>query len=88
MVDLAELVPSKDVREYMEKKGRILTDFEKAILIYNHPGMCFAEKTAHLKDIMMITDDGDLKEEIRERLSYDAFVLAHFSEGMKNVFMS
>lgn len=35
MIDIAEMIPSKDVREYMEKQERVLTDFEKAILVYN-----------------------------------------------------
>ena len=32
---MRELIPSKDVREYMEKKGKKLSDFERATLAYN-----------------------------------------------------
>ena len=27
MIDIADLIPSKDVRQYMEKQGRVLTDY-------------------------------------------------------------
>lgn len=30
MIDIADLILSKDIRQYMEKQGRVLTDFEKA----------------------------------------------------------
>ena len=33
-ITYAELIPSKDVREYLEEKGVVFTDFEKATLIY------------------------------------------------------
>lgn len=81
MVDITELIPSKDVREYMDKKGRVLTDFEKATLIYNHSGMSFSEKAAHLKELMEITKDENLIEEIKERLSYDELCLSRFYEN-------
>lgn len=35
MLDILELIPSKDVREYMKETGRVFTDFEKAAIIYN-----------------------------------------------------
>lgn len=81
MVNLTELIPSKDVREHMEKKGCVLTDFEKATLIYNHSGMSFSEKAAHLKKLLEITEDENLKEEIEDRLSYDELCLSRFYEN-------
>lgn len=81
MVDFAELIPSKDVREHMEQKGCVLSDFEKATLIYNHSGMNFSEKAAHLKELMEITEDAKLREEIQDRLSYDDLCFCGFYEN-------
>ena len=75
------LIPSKDVREYMVKRGRVLTDFEKATLIYNHSEMSFTEKAAHLRSLMELTENEILKEEIQERLSYDELCLSRFYEN-------
>ena len=81
MIDYAELIPSKDVREHMEKKGRVLTDFEKATLIYNHSGMSYFKKAIQLKELMELTKDSNLKEEIQERISYDERCLNKFYEN-------
>lgn len=66
-----ELIPSKTVREYMEEQGRVLTDYEKATLIYNHSGMDYEEKTECLKELSEKTEDTELKEQIQERIAYD-----------------
>lgn len=29
MIDIADLILSKDIRQYMEKQGRVLNDFER-----------------------------------------------------------
>lgn len=60
-----ELIPSKTVRDYMKQQGRILTDFEKATLIYNHSGMDYEEKTEHLKELLESTENPELKKERR-----------------------
>ena len=81
MIETAKLIPSKDVREYMEKQGRVLSDFEKATFIYNHSGMSHAEIRECLKELMDITQDADLKEEIQDRLSFDELCLRRFYEN-------
>lgn len=78
---LDELIPSKDVRDYMVKRGCVLNDFEKATLIYNHSEMSFTEKAARLKDLMEQTENEILKEEIQDRLSYDELCLSRFYEN-------
>ena len=70
-ITYAELIPSKDVREYLKEKGHVFTDFEKATLIYNHSEMSFTEKAVYLKGLMEQTENETLKEEIQDRLSYD-----------------
>ena len=78
MIGLEELIPSKDVRAYMKQIGHTLTDFEKAVLIYKHSEMCHEEKCTMLKELMELTDDSNLREEIRERLSCDELCLSSF----------
>lgn len=71
-ITLAELIPSKDVCAHMEKQGRILTDFEKATLIYNHSRMDYEEKMKLLKNLLESTENVELKGQIQERICYDA----------------
>lgn len=78
---LAELIPSKDVREHMVKTRHVLTDFEKATLIYNHSKMSFSQKTARLKELMELTKDSNLRKEIQDRLSYDELCFSRFYEN-------
>ena len=80
-ITLEELIPSKDVRASIEEMGRVLTDFEKATLIYNHSGMSFTEKVAHLKELMEQTGDSNLREEIQDRLSYDDLCISRFYDN-------
>ena len=80
-ITIEELIPSKDVRAYMQEKGRVLTDFEKATLIYNHSGMNFTEKAVRLKEILEQTEDSNLREEIQDRLSYDDLCISRFYEN-------
>lgn len=70
-ITLEKLIPSKDVCAYMKQQGRILTDFEKATLIYNHSGMDYEEKTTYLKKLLENTEDIELKVQIQERICYD-----------------
>lgn len=70
-IPLEKLIPSKDVCAYMEQQGRILTNFEKATLIYNHSGMDYEEKTKLLKNLLESTENAELKGQIQERICYD-----------------
>lgn len=84
MLDIRELIPSKDVVEYMNKQGRILTDSEKATLVYNHSGMGYDKKIKNLEIILEETKDEELKEQIVRRLAYDRCCLQKFYEREKD----
>lgn len=86
MINNADLIPSKDVRQYMEKQGRILTDFEKATLVYNHSGMNYEEKMLKLKEIMVTTNDIELKRQIQERIDYAERCIRTFYERDESEF--
>ena len=69
---MRELIPSKDVREYMEKKGKKLTDFERATLAYNYPGTSIGERLELLK-------------EINRKSGITIVVVTHQMEVVKNI---
>ena len=75
---MREWIPSKAVREYMEKRGKVLSDFDKAALAWHHPDMRFRERTATLKKIMEATQDRELSGQIQERLAHDRKCLESF----------
>lgn len=77
---LAELIPSKDVCAYMEQQGCILNDFEKATLIYNHSGMDYEKRAEYLKELLENTENMELKNQIQERICYDAKCQKRFYE--------
>ena len=82
---MRELIPSKDVREYMEKKGKRLTDFEKATLAYNYPDTSIGERLEMLKEIMDTTQDQKLVGQIRERIGYHKKCVKKFYENKKGM---
>lgn len=71
MIKIEELIPSKDIRKYMEEQGRFLSDFEKAVLLYNHIDMGYEDIAKKLNYLMEQTEDVDLKHQIEERLDFD-----------------
>ena len=82
---MRELIPSKDVREYMEKKGKKLTDFERATLAYNYPGLSIEERLELLKEIMDTTQDQKLLGQIRERIAHHKKCVEKFYENKKGM---
>ena len=84
-ITMRELIPSKDVREYMEKKGKKLTDFERATLAYNYPGLSIGGRLELLKEIMDTTQDQKLLGQIRERIAYHKKCVEKFYENKKGM---
>ena len=82
---MRELIPSKDVREYMEKKGKKLTDFERATLAYNYPNISIGERLELLEEIMDTTQDQKLVGQIRERIEYHKKCVEKFYEDKKGM---
>ena len=66
---MIELIPSKDVREFIEKTGRTFTDFEKAAIIYN---LClpYEKKRIKLMELRNTTTDEKLRKQLDERMVY------------------
>ena len=74
-----DLIPSKDVRELMEKEGYTFSDFEIATLIFN--GLqAYDEKRAALQTLAESTMDMELKVMINKRLVWEENEITFFEE--------
>ena len=71
---MKELIPSKDVRDYLKKSNHRFTDSEKATLIYNSE-WSLPSKHKALLEIADLTEDTKLKQQIRERIECDKHCL-------------
>ncbi len=67
---MRELIPSKDVRNYLQKIGREFNDFECAIVIYNSDWN-LNEKHQALTEILENTKDEVLRGQIQDRIERD-----------------
>lgn len=61
-----DLIPSKDMREYLQKIDHHFSDAEIASLIYNVSRLGWKERRERLKDLAERTDDQELKKQILE----------------------
>ena len=74
-----DLIPSKDVRELIEKEGYTFSDFEIATLIFN--GLqAYDEKRAALQTLAESTMDMELKVMINKRLVWEENEITFFEE--------
>lgn len=73
-------IPSKDVRVKIGSEKWVFSDRDKATIIWNAEKQ-LPQKYADLIKIMQETDDKILKEQISERIRYEAIALKLFSEN-------
>jgi len=74
-----ELIPSKDVRDYLKEIGHQFTDAEKATIVYNTVEEV-TRRDDMLKRIAESTNDRELKAQIEERLDFDKRSWLQFAE--------
>lgn len=84
---MINLVPSKQVSEYLDQIGYEFTDSERATLIWNAVGCSRDEKLMALEDMSQNTEDSLLKQQIKERLRYELIMLADFKENTDGEFV-
>lgn len=68
---MIKLIPSNQVQEYLDSIHFTFSDFEKATLIWNNRFVSKEEKLIALKELMELTSDEILKQQIYERLDYE-----------------
>lgn len=66
-----DYIRSKDYQKFIEENGVIVSDWDKATLIYHAPGMSHTEKIFALLELKKRTEDLNLQRQIIERLDRD-----------------
>ena len=66
-----DLIPSKQISNYLKEKNVEFTDFEKATLIFNNKFLSKDTKHQKLKEIAQKTENQELKKQIQERLQFE-----------------
>ncbi len=85
-----DYIRSKDYRRFIEENGVIVSDWDKATLIYHAPGMSHMEKTFALLELKKRAEDPNLQRQIIERLDrdhrfYEAFLLRYMIMMFNNM---
>ena len=62
---------SKDIADYLDDIHFTFTDFQKATLIYNRKDLMRNDMLNKLWEIEQVTDDQNLKSQIKEQLKYE-----------------
>lgn len=78
---MIELIPSKYVRDYYAKKGITFSDAEKAAILWNRYKLARTDVLSELKKLAEKTADEELKEQISERLEYEADMERCFADN-------
>lgn len=68
-LNMIELIPSKDVREFIIKTERIFNDFEKAVII-NNLCLSYEEKRTKFVELKNTTKDEKLRKQLDEHMKY------------------
>ena len=83
---MKEVIISQDYRNYLQKQGISLSDWDRATLIFNHKRFGFQEKLEALKELGEATSDDILKKQIDQRVAQDNRMLQLFKENTGNAY--
>ena len=78
---MINLIPSKDLRDYLKEINHTFTDFEKATLIFQNHFLNKDQKHEELKKISQTTSNQELKKQIQESLQYENQFYKDFFEN-------
>lgn len=84
---MINLVPSKQVSEYLDEIGHVFSDSEKATLIWNAKGCNCVEKLMALEDLANMTNDSKLSQQIKERLDFEKEMVRRFVTNQDNSYI-
>lgn len=74
MIDVIELIPSRDMRRALRESGRVFTDMEKATIIHNRGLPSFLRRKL-LEELASETDDELVREQLRWTLDEERRML-------------
>lgn len=78
---MINLIPSKDLRDYLKEINHTFTDFEKATLIFQNRFLNKNQKHEELRKISQTTSNQELKKQIQESLQYENQFYKDFFEN-------
>lgn len=78
---MINLIPSKDLRDYLKEINHTFTDFEKATLIFQNRFLNKDQKHEELKKISQTTSNQELKKQLQESLQYENQFYKDFFEN-------
>lgn len=78
------LIPSPEVREYLKSINYQLSDFQKATLLWNSQYGSQAEKMQKLSEMILATNDIDLKLQMAKRYRFEQEVVDVFKSKTDN----
>lgn len=81
---MIDLIPSKQVRDYIAEIGFEFDDYEKATLIWNAVGYTHQQLLDALEEIAKSTGDGETSMQIMQRLRYEEEKLKRFKTNQDN----
>lgn len=79
MIDVIDMIPSKDMRDALRKSGREFTDMEKATIIHNL-GLPPLRRRGLLEELLGETEDEGLREQLQYSLADEEYLIARFRE--------
>lgn len=84
---MIELIPSKQVRDYIDEINFEFTDHQMATLIWNARGYTYKQRIDALKSLGENTTDQVTKEQINQRIAYEEEALKRFKSNPDNNFI-
>lgn len=80
-------IPSKWMREYLKQKNHVLTDSEKATMIWNRGDASWTQRLESLQELAAHTTDSTLKKQILERVSFEQEEFRKFLDNSQGEFV-
>ncbi len=81
---MIDIIPSKQMKEYLKEIGFTLSDHQKATLIWNAYPYTWGERVEALKELAEQTSDEMVKQQVQERVQYEEKSLEVFKDNAMN----
>ncbi len=84
---MIDIIPSKQMKEYLREMGFIFSDHQKATLIWNASQYTWCEKLEALKELAKQTSDEIVKQQVQERVQYEEKCFDIFQDNSSNIYI-
>ncbi len=87
LIETEKLIPSRYIRDELNKNGFQLSDVNKTTMIWNDEQLSYAEKLSELQKLCDSTSDSLLKKQIGQRLDYESKKLERIKDNFSGKFI-